>query len=205
MDLTLFISFLIVSIGLIIIPGRNVLILISISLKYGKLRGFQTVSGTSLAMIIQLIIAGIGTSFFIQLSAHGFYILKYIGIVYLIYLGLFHIKFAVFNQKPENILTASASFSRGFQGSLSNPKTIIFFSAFLPQFVSLSGSYLQKISILSVTFLLIAIVLDSFYVLLALKFKSLLEKQKLSNLQNGFSGLLFLGVSVWLETSRRIQ
>jgi len=205
MDSILFISFLIISIGLIIIPGPNVLIIISTSLTYGKSRGLQIISGTSLAMFVQLIIAGISTSLFIQLLAHGFYILKYLGIVFLLYLGLFHLKYALFNQELKNKLTAPTSFSRSFQLSLSNLKTIVFFSAFLPQFVSSSSNYLQKIGILSITYLLIATVLDSCYVLLSLKLKSLLEQQNLSKLQNGFSAFLFIGASVWLELSRRLH
>ncbi|MFV1983105.1 MAG: LysE family translocator [Thiohalomonadales bacterium] len=205
MDSTLFISFLIVSIGLIIIPGPNVLIIVSTSLTYGKSRGLQTVAGTSLAMFVQLIITGISTSLFIQLFSQGFYILKYLGIVFLLYLGLLHLKYAVFNQESKNKASSSTSFSRGFQLSLSNPKTIVFFSAFLPQFVSSSSNYLQKIGILSITYLLIATVLDSCYVLLSLKLKSLLELQNLSNVQNGFSAFLFISASIWLEISRRLH
>lgn len=205
MDTTLFISFLIVAVGVIIIPGPNVLIIISTSLKYGKSRGLQTVAGTSLAMVIQLVIAGLSTSWFIQFLTEGFYIMKWLGVAYLLYLGLQHLKYAVFANDIEARLTASSTFSRGFLVSLTNPKTILFFSAFLPQFVSIDGNYLQQISILSVTFLVIAIILDSSYAILSAKFQSLLHKRSFYRIQNGFSGLLFLGASMWLATTRRVQ
>jgi len=203
MDINLYLTFLIVSFGLIIIPGPNVLIIISTSLSHGKHRGLQTVAGTSLAMAIQLIIVALATSTFIQFLTNGFYILKWVGVAYLLYLGLLHFKYAFFNKISSTELTASASFSRGFFVSLTNPKTLLFFSAFFPQFVSSTESYLVQISLLSITFLLLAVMLDTGYALLSVKLKPLLEQRRLVKLQNGFSGLLFLGASAWLAVSRR--
>lgn len=203
MDTSLFISFLIVSVGIIIVPGPNVLVIISTSLKYGRSRGLQTVAGTSLAMLVQLIVAGVATTWFIQSLSEGFFILKWLGVAYLLYLGLLHIKYAVLNQESEIKLSAAATFSRGFFVSLTNPKTILFFSAFLPQFISSEGDYLQQINLLSLTFLLIAVILDSGYALLSSKFKSLIEQRDFSRIQNGFSGLLFLGASTWLAALHR--
>ena len=205
MDTTLFISFCIISFGLIVIPGPNVLIVVSTSLKYGTARGLQTVAGTSLAMVIQLIIAGIGTSWFIHFLAEGFYILKWIGVAYLLYLGLQHFYHVINIKQSETQLTASSTFSRGFLISLTNPKTILFFSAFLPQFVSTTGNYFQQISILSITFLLMAIILDSAYAILSSKLQPLLHKHNLGKIQNSLSGILFLIASVWLATSHRTQ
>jgi len=205
MDTALYISFLIVSIGIILIPGPNVLIIISTSLNYGKSRGLQTVAGTSLAMAIQLLVAGISTSWFIHLLADGFYILKWLGVAYLMYLVFLHLRLAVIGQVSEGQLTASVTFTRGFLVSLTNPKTILFFSAFLPQFISSTGDYVQQIAILSVTFLFFAIVLDSCYAILSARFKSLLAQRNLARIQNGTSGLLFLGASAWLATTRRVQ
>jgi len=205
MDTTLYISFLIVSTGLIVIPGPNVLIIVSTSLSHGKVRGLQTVAGTSLAMIVQLLVAAIGTTWFIKLITEGFYILKWFGVAYLLYLGLRHLKNAKLNLKSKYNISATASFARGFFVSLTNPKTILFFSAFLPQFITSSNNYLEQISKLSITFLVIAIVLDSSYALLSTKLKSLLKQRNLSRLQNGVSGLLFIGASIWLATTRRIS
>ncbi len=160
--------------------------------------------GTSLAMIVQLIISGVGTTWFIEFITEGFTILKWLGVAYLLYLGLHYIKNALYKNESKKEITASDTFTRGFLVSLTNPKTILFFSAFLPQFISSSGSYLQQITFLSFTFLLLAVVLDSTYALLSVKLKSLLEEHNLFRLQNGFSGLLFIGASAWLATSRRL-
>ena len=181
------------------------LVIISTSLTHGKSRGLQTVAGTSLAMAVQLIIVALATSTFVQFLTDGFYIVKWLGVAYLLYLGLLHLKYALFTKTSNSELTASASFSRGFFVSLTNPKTLLFFSAFFPQFVSSSESYLLQISILSVTFLMLAIILDTGYALLSVKMKPLLEQRNLFKLQNGFSGLLFLGASAWLAVLHRSQ
>lgn len=135
MDIILYITFVLVSIGLIIIPGPNVLVIISISLMHGREKGLQTVAGTSMAMIIQLVIAAILTASLIELLSQGFVTLKVIGICYLIYLGVMQL-FQVWSTKEAKEITTTATFTRGFIVSITNPKTILFFGAFLPQFVN---------------------------------------------------------------------
>jgi homoserine/homoserine lactone efflux protein len=138
MDTTLFITFLLVSFGIIVVPGPNVLVIVSTSITYGKTRGLQTVAGTSSAMAVQLLVAAITMSSFTRLMGEGFAILKWAGAVYLFYLGLIHIKRALSATEAPIGISAPLTFSRGFWVSITNPKTIVFFGAFLPQFVSAS-------------------------------------------------------------------
>lgn len=204
MDATLFISFVLVSVALIVVPGPNVLVIVSTSLAHGKTRGLQTVAGTTLAMALQLLIAGIGTAWFVQRLVEGFYYLKWIGVLYLIYLACVHIRQALLAHETTPInITASATFARGFLVSATNPKTILFFSAFLPQFIHSSENYVQQISLLSLTFLLLAAALDSCYALLSARLRPLLLKRNMTRIQNGLSGLLYIGASAWLAATRR--
>jgi threonine/homoserine/homoserine lactone efflux protein len=205
MDTTLYLSFLLVSAGLIIIPGPNVLVIVSTSIQYGKAQGLKTVAGTSVAMLIQLFIAAAGTSLFIQFITNGIHILKWIGVLYLVYLGLINFKLAISADKRTLQVTSMASFSKGFLISLTNPKTIIFFTAFLPQFVSMPGDYTQQIVVLSATFLMLAIIFDSAYALLAHKVNVLLAGRNLRNIQHRLSGSLYLMAALWLALMRRSQ
>lgn len=203
MDINLYLSFIIISFGIIIIPGPNVLVIISTSIRDGRLRGLQTVAGTSCAMAIQLIIAAFATNWFIGYLGEGFYLLKWFGIIYLVYLGITHLKQAI-NVKTKNITAnASTSFCRGFWISLTNPKTILFFSAFLPQFAGGTGNYPAQIGLLSVTFLCMAIVLDSSYALLSTRLRSLLSARNTAATQNYISGILYLCAGAWLAALRR--
>jgi homoserine/homoserine lactone efflux protein len=203
MDATLILSFLSISFLIIIIPGPNVLVIVATSVSHGKVRGLQTVAGTSSAMAIQLIVAAVGTSWLVQLLSNGFYVLKWLGVVYLAYLGVTHLRRALSKTTINTPSVAISSFSRGFVVSLTNPKTILFFSAFLPQFVSSSAPYLPQIMALSLMFLLLAIVLDSCYALLSSKLALLIESSMVERIQSGLTGALFLGASTWLAILRR--
>lgn len=201
MDLLLFI---LVSIGLIIVPGPNVLVIVSTSIAHGRPRGLQTVSGTSVAMIIQLLIAALGAAWLVEALSSGFFWLKWAGVAYLLYLGAKHLRNAASKAKPEPV-SAIGSFQRGFWVSVTNPKTILFFASFLPQFVSASEDYLPQIAQLSVVFWSLAVILDSGYALLASKLAKLLENKKLSKMQNCFSGLLYIGAGATLAATRHGQ
>lgn len=205
MDTTLFITFLFVSFGLIVVPGPNVLVIVGTSVTHGKTRGLQTVAGTTLAMAAQLFIAAVTTASFTHLLAEGFDILKWVGVLYLFYLGFTQVRRAVQSNEASNDISATATFSRGFIVSITNPKTIMFFGAFLPQFISASGSYTQQITILSLTFLLLASALDSCYAVLASRLALFLAKPYMSRFQRGFSGLVYWGAGAWLATLRRTQ
>lgn len=194
-------AFIFVSILVIILPGPNVLVIVSTSVSHGKLRGLQTVIGTSTAMVIQLFIAAIGTAWFVASLTQGFLWLKWAGVIYLIYLGIKNLLDAVshFEAKP---ISAIGSFQRGFWISLTNPKTILFFSAFLPQFVSPSESYLVQIVLLSSVFWIMATLLDSGYALVAAKVTSFLRHKKLHRYQSGLSGLLYLAAGATLAIAK---
>ncbi len=193
-------AFILVSMGIIIIPGPNVLVVVSTSLAYGRARGLQTVAGTSAAMLVQLCIAALGTAWFISALASGFLWLKWLGVSYLFYLGIKH--FLAIGQQQAERQSVFASFQRGFLVSLTNPKTIIFFSAFLPQFTSSAEAYLPQIALLSAIFWALAVILDSGYALLAHRMSSLLRSRNLARYQHGLSALLYIGAGSALAATK---
>ena len=201
MDASLYIAFVITSFVLIVVPGPNVLVIISTSIIHGTKRGLQTVAGTSAAMLIQLSISAISTVWFVNYLTEGFYIIKACGVVYLLYLAFIHLKRAVQNSDCAEV-TASGRFNRGFWVSLTNPKTILFFSAFIPQFVSSTSNYGDQILLLSMTFFVLAVVLDSGYALLAAKLQPLFKSKGMQT-QNSFSGILYFCAGIWLAIVNR--
>ena len=88
--------------------------------------------------------------------------------------------------------------------SLTNPKTILFFSAFLPQFVSDAKPYAFQIATLSLIFWLIALLIDSSYALLAAGIKNAFNKHDLDRIQNGVSAAFYLTASGILAYSKRV-
>lgn len=205
MDSFLFIGFILASVALIVVPGPNVLVVVSTSISHGTKRGVQTVLGTSSAMIIQLIIAALGTSWLVAAITDGFEWLRWLGVAYLMYLGVSYFSNLFNNENNEALKsTASGTFIRGFIVSLTNPKTILFFSAFLPQFVAESGEYTIQIIILSVTFLLLATLLDGLYAIIAGHVKEHIQGYRAKKIQKGISGILYLGAGVWLAALRKV-
>jgi len=194
--------FILLSIGIIAIPGPNVLIIISTSVSQGRTRGLQTVAGTSVAMAIQLIVAALGTTYFISAITKGFIWLKWAGAAYLIYIGLKHLIIAFRKSQPSSIISAIGSFQRGFWVSLTNPKTILFFSAFLPQFADPTMAYLPQIALLSFLFLLLAGFLDSTYALLSSKLSGLIHANSWAKYQNGLNGIIYCGAGSLLLSAK---
>jgi len=204
MEMTLYITFVLASIVLIVVPGPNVLVVISTSVTHGTARGLQTVLGTSSAMMIQLSVAALGTTWIVKSLAHGFEWLRWAGVGYLLILGIKHLR--QMHTRPDEkarAMSASGSYWRGFFVSLTNPKTILFFSAFLPQFVSEGALYQQQIMVLSATFLVLAATLDSLYAILAGRISMHFKERDWYRFQNGVSGTLFIGAGVWLALLRR--
>lgn len=205
MDYFLFSGFILTSVALMIMPGPNVLVVVSTSISHGTKRGLQTVLGTSSAMIIQLITAAVGTSWFVTSIANGFEWLRWIGVAYLLYLGISYLLNMLKEVNSEKSkVTASGTFVRGFIVSLTNPKTILFFSAFLPQFVSPGGEYATQILILSTTFLVLATFLDGMYAILAGRVGGIIQDYRAQKVRHGFSGILYLSAAAWLAALRRV-
>jgi len=174
MDIVLYLAFVLAAFVFIVVPGPNVLVIVSTSLHQGLRRGLQTVAGTSAAMVLQLFIAAVASLSFIELVQQGLWYLKWVGLAYLLYLAFKH--WRLLFSAPDKLRfneseSASWTFTRGFLVSLSNPKTILFFTAFLPQFCSADYSYAKQIFILSVSFLFMATLLDSLYAVFAQKLR----------------------------------
>lgn len=197
-------AFLLLSALFIALPGPNILVIVSTSLLSGKSRGLQTVIGTASAMVIQLSIAAVATTSLLVLLSRGLLWLKWLGAGYLAFLGVRHLSF-YWRRTPMQPVTAAGSFQRGFWTSLTNPKTILFFSAFLPQFVSSPDYYLQQYLLLALAFLLLATTIDSGYALLAARASHLFapRAQRTRRLQNGLSGALYLTASGFLALGNR--
>lgn len=156
-------AFTLASVGILALPGPNVIVIASTSLAHGRLRGMQTVAGTCSGVALQLIVAAVGISWLAAALAEHFFWIKWLGIAYLIYLAIRQIRHM--RDSVTVPLSSLGSFQRGFWIALSNPKTILFFSAFLPQFTVASEPYLPQIALLSAIIWIITLVRDSAYAL----------------------------------------
>ncbi len=165
----LFIPFVLATIVLGLIPGPNVALTVANSLAHGTRYGLLTVAGTSSAMIPQLILTILGMSTLITLLADGFDILRWLGVAYLIYLGIKQWRapaqdLAHMRAKPQSVRDI---YGRGFFVSLTNPKTILFYGAFFPQFITPGADVTTQLIVLSCAFLVVITIIDCLWALLA--------------------------------------
>jgi threonine/homoserine/homoserine lactone efflux protein len=110
--------------------------------------------------------------------SHWFEVLRWIGVAYLVYLGVEAWRappadLAAANAEPKS---ARAIYAKGVLVSLTNPKTLLFFGAFLPQFVDAKGDALSQLALLSVTFLVICATVDTMWALVAGRARGLLVR-----------------------------
>lgn len=170
MAVELYVAFVLASVLLIVIPGPNVALIVANSLTHGVRAGLMTVAGTSAAMVIQLSLTVAGLSGMLALFSHWFEWLRWLGVAYIVYLGI-KAWTAKADDGRSNVRAdaqaARVMFGRGFLVSLTNPKTLLFYGAFLPQFVTAGDAATAQLSLLAVTFLTIAVVLDSGWAILA--------------------------------------
>lgn len=165
----LLIPFVVATIMLGLIPGPNVALTVANSLAHGTRYGLLTVAGTSSAMIPQLLLTIAGMSTFIALLADGFDMVRWLGVAYLFYLGVRQWRapaqdLAHMRARP---LSVREIYGRGFFVSLTNPKTLLFYGAFFPQFISPADDVTTQLIVLSCVFLIVITIIDSLWALLA--------------------------------------
>lgn len=202
-DTELYLAFILATTILMLIPGPNVALIVANSVAYGTRFGVLTVAGTASAMAVQLCITILGMTAVLGTLAHWFEWIRWIGVLYLVYLGVAQWRAhpADLTQTRPQPRSAHAIYWRGFLVSLSNPKTLLFYGAFFPQFVTVGADPEKQIALLAATFLLLAILLDGGWALLAGRARGFLAAR--GRLRNRLSGGLLIAAGVGLALARR--
>jgi threonine/homoserine/homoserine lactone efflux protein len=163
--------FVAAALTLLLIPGPAVLYIVARSVEQGRLAGFVSDLGIHTATLVHVLAASLGLSALLMSSALAFAVVKYLGAAYLIWLGLR--KLLGSNPAPDEE-TASARLSHlrlyrdGFIVNLLNPKTALFFFAFLPQFVEVGrGSIAMQVAFLGLVFVGLGLLTDGCYAMAA--------------------------------------
>ncbi len=203
MDISLYLAFVLATSVLILIPGPNVSLIVANSVAYGTRYGLLTVAGTSTAVLVPVIITALGMTAVLGALASWFEWVRWIGVAYLVYIGIkqwLAEPIDLTRTKPQS-KSFRAIYLRGLLVSLSNPKTLLFFGAFFPQFVSMDADPQPQIILLCATFLVIAAVLDGAWAVLAGHVRGFLGTR--GRFRNRLSGGLLIGASAGLALARR--
>jgi len=203
MHLDLYLGFVVATTILILIPGPNVSLIMANSIAHGTRYGLLTVIGTSAAIVVQLALTVLGLSATLGMLARWFEWVRWIGVVYLLYLGIRQwcsvpVDLTRTQPQPRSVRAIAL---RGFLISLTNPKTLLFYGAFFPQFLSPDAPFAPQVALLSVTFFVIAAGLDSVWGLLAGRLRGLLAIR--GTLRNRLSGGFLIGAGIGLALAHR--
>ena len=192
--------FVVASVALLLTPGPAVLFIIARSVEQGRAAGLVSVLGIHLGTIVHITAAAVGLSALILSSALAFAIVKYRGAAYLIWIGIR----TLMTQDPDPaapVVPAEPlhrAFRDGFMVNLFNPKTAIFFLAFLPQFVDPEeGAVHWQILLLGLTFMGLGILSDGMFALAAGAAGEFLRKsRRFLRIQRWFAGTSFIGLGL---------
>lgn len=158
-DQATLVTYIAIVLGFVFIPGPATLLTVARATTSGTRVGIATGAGITAGDIVHTLLAVVGISAIIATSAVLFSIIKYLGAAYLIYLGIK----AIIEKAPTSLdgkgqmpITAPQAFRQAILAEMLNPKTALFFLAFLPQFVKPeNGSVAVQLTILGVLFALI--------------------------------------------------
>jgi threonine/homoserine/homoserine lactone efflux protein len=184
--------------ALAVVPGPAVLYIVARSVDQGRLAGFVSALGIATGSLVHVTAATIGLSSLLASSATAFTIVKYAGAVYLILLGIRRLMTR--EVLEEAVVRGRRSrrslFANGVVVNVLNPKTALFFLAFLPQFVDPeAGSATVEILVLGLTFTLIALASDSTWALLAGTLGGWLKRSRwYLGVKRWVTGFVFVGL-----------
>ncbi len=203
MSIEIWITYVLACMVIIIVPGPTVTIIIANSVRHGTRAGLANIAGTQLGVGLALLLLIVGLSSIMEVISEWFYILKLIGAGYLIWLGikLWHSDGDI--SSPQTSSHAKGSFFlQGFLVAITNPKILLFFGAFIPQFVDVSINPVFQLTILGATFMLVASIIDGGYAFLAGNAGKWLSTKRVRFVER-FSGTLLIGGGIWLALARR--
>jgi threonine/homoserine/homoserine lactone efflux protein len=203
------VAFCVTAFALIVVPGPSVLFVISRALTLGRRAALATVVGNGAGQYTQIIAISLGLGEVVERSIFVFTAIKVAGAVYLAYLGIRTIRS---RRAMATVLEAAAAprptrrvMREGYIVGISNPKTVVFFAAILPQFVDRSSGHVPvQLLTLGLVFLLIALMSDSVWGLVAGTARAWFARSpRRLELIGGTGGLVMIGLGLRLALTNR--
>ena len=181
-------------------PGPAVLYIVARSVSQGRAAGLASVAGVEAGNLVHAAAAALGLSSILVASSLAFGVVKYLGAAYLLWLGLRTLlaRPDAGRPGPAAAPTLRATFRQGFVVAVLNPKTALFFLAFLPQFADpRAGPPAPQLLLLGVTFVAMAFVTDACYALLSGALSPWLARRRgLSGVSRAVTGATYIGLGV---------
>ncbi|MGO9805092.1 MAG: LysE family translocator [Steroidobacteraceae bacterium] len=201
MNWHLFAGFLAITIVLLLTPGPIVTLVISTAATRGVRAGLVTVAGTSTGNALLLAAIALGLSWVLKHAVYGFEALRWLGVAYLMWLGVQAWRRAG-GAQPE-APGANVHFRRGVLVALTNPKTLAFFTAFLPQFLDPALPAGRQLAVMCVVTVLLAALSDGCWAIASGLGRAWFMAPERQRLLGRASGVTLIGGALWLSLARR--
>lgn len=203
MSLDVYLAYVLACFVIALVPGPTVTVIVANSLAYGTRAGLANVAGTQVGLALLMATLIVGLSTVIAVMGVWFDWLRIAGALYLVWLGWKLLRAPDALGSPGGAPAPRGGFFlQGLLVILSNPKAMLWFGAFIPQFVDPAGDYVGQIVLLGVTAMAVALVSDGAYAVLTGRAGALLSRRR-ARLVARVSGLFLVGGGIWLALTRR--
>jgi homoserine/homoserine lactone efflux protein len=202
MSLELYLAYILTCAVIALVPGPTVTVIVANSLRHGARAGLLNVAGTQAGLALMMLVLVVGLSSVIAAMAWLFEWLRWAGAAYLVWLGYKLLRSPDILQDTEDRPAPRGGFFlQGFLVLMANPKALLWFGAFIPQFVDPTGNYVGQIVLLSLTAMAVALVSDGAYAVLTGRAGALLSRSRV-RLVSRLSGGFLIGGGLWLALTR---
>jgi threonine/homoserine/homoserine lactone efflux protein len=202
MALHTYLAYLVATIVIVMVPGPTVTLVVASGMRHGARAALMNVAGTLAGVALVFAVVGVGLASAIAAMGGWFEYIRFIGAAYLVWIGLqmlFSHGAAAEGAAPPT--PRMGFFAQGLLVAISNPKTLFFFGAFIPQFIDPAGSYPLQIALMGVTAMFFGALSDSTYALAAARAGRALSAKRFRLLTRIGGGFL-VGGGLWLAFSR---
>jgi homoserine/homoserine lactone efflux protein len=202
MSLELYLAYVLACFVVVIVPGPTVSLIVANSITHGTRAGLLNVAGTQLGLGTMMLIVLVGLTSLIETMGHWFDLVRLAGAAYLIWLGWKLLRNPGSLGDPKKTpVPRGGFFLQGYLVLMSNPKALLMFGAFVPQFVNPQGDYVWQVVLLGFTAMAVATIFDSLYAILTGRARALLTPARVK-LVSRISGGFLIGGGIWLALSR---
>jgi threonine/homoserine/homoserine lactone efflux protein len=202
MSLELYLAYVLACFLITIIPGPTVTVIIANSLRHGMRAGLLNVAGTQLGLALMLGILLVGLASIIATMGWWFDWLRLAGAAYLVWIGVKLLRATGDFGAPGSAPEPRGGFVlQGFLVLMSNPKALLWFGAFIPQFVDPNSNYVGQIVLLGATAMATAAITDGAYAILIGRAGTVLSRTRV-RLVSRISGVFLIGGGAWLALTR---
>src|SRR5450755_2463575 len=203
MSLQLYLAFVAACFALALLPGPIVTLLLANGLRHGTRAALVNIAGAQVGLAIVIGIVAIGLTSLMATMGYWFDWVRFAGAAYLVWLGIKLIRTPVVGVDADAPPPPPRGgfFLQGFLVLLSNPKVLVFFGAFIPQFVDMSKDHFSQVALLGFTFMITGAITDSIFALLAGRARRFFSARR-SRLLSRVSGGFMIGGGIWLALTR---